>query len=194
LNPDYLELKIERLVHSGFGLARSQGKVIFVPGVIPDEVVVCEVEEARKNYAYARLIEVLESSPYRIVPECPYFLLCGGCQFAHIAYPYQLQLKKEILQEALFRIGKISPLPYLQAPLASPSIYCYRVRVRFHIQNQKIGFQAQKKKEFIQIENCLLARKEIQEAIPSLKELVLKLGSCGAKAIELDFNPEIQSS
>jgi len=189
LNPDFLELTIERIVHNGLGLARSQGKVIFIPAVAPDERVVCQIEDEQKNYAYARLVQVLEPSPHRIIPECPYFPLCGGCQLAHIDYPYQLQLKREILAEALKRITKLN-LPDIEAPVASVSIFGYRLRLRFHIQNQKIGFQAQKKKEFIQIEDCLLAREEIQEAIPALKNLIQRPSLSQAREIEVDFNPE----
>ena len=189
MNPDFLELTIERIVHNGLGLARSQGKVIFIPAVAPDERVVCQIEDEQKNYAYARLVQVLEPSPHRIIPECPYFPLCGGCQLAHIDYPYQLQLKREILAEALKRITKLN-LPDIEAPVASVSIFGYRLRLRFHIQNQKIGFQAQKKKEFIQIEDCLLAREEIQEAIPALKNLIQRPSLSQAREIEVDFNPE----
>ena len=189
MNPDFLELTIERIVHNGLGLARSQGKVIFIPAVAPDERVVCQIEDEQKNYAYARLVQVLEPSPHRIIPECPYFPLCGGCQLAHIDYPYQLQLKREILAEALKRITKLN-LSDIEAPVPSVSIFSYRLRLRFHIQNQKIGFQAQKKKEFIQIENCLLARKEIQEAVPALKNLIQRPSLSQAREIEVDFNPE----
>src|SRR5580658_10074363 len=100
-------LTIEKLVYGGDGLARLDGKVVLVPFVSPGEVIHAGVERAKNDLWRGRLIEVLEPSASRISPGCPYFQRCGGCQYQHIDYPFQLEQKREILREVLRRVGKI---------------------------------------------------------------------------------------
>src|ERR1700733_8709565 len=100
-------LTIEKLVYGGEGLSRLDGKVVLTPFVLPGEVVRAETERAKNDLWRGRLIEVLEPSPLRIEPRCPYFQRCGGCQYQHIDYAAQLDQKREILREVLQRVGKI---------------------------------------------------------------------------------------
>ena len=79
-------LTIEKLVYGGEGLARLEGKVVLTPFVLPGEVVRAETERAKNDLWRGRLIEVLQPSPSRIAPGCPYFQRCGGCQYQHIDY------------------------------------------------------------------------------------------------------------
>jgi 23S rRNA (uracil1939-C5)-methyltransferase len=95
---------VEKIVFNGHGLVRHEGMVIFVPEVIPHEKVLIEISEVKSSFAHAKLIQVLESTQSRVEPICPHFGVCGGCQLQHIAYESHTAIKKQILQEALFKV------------------------------------------------------------------------------------------
>ncbi len=183
-----LILIIERLIHRGLGLARVSGKAVFVPAVIPGETVECELVEDRPTYARARLVKLAQASPRRIQPQCPCFPDCGGCQLAHIDYPHQLELKKEILRETLRRIGKFDPAEKLESMIPSLLPFHYRSRLRFHARAGALGFKAFEGNQIINISDCLLARAELSAALPALKDLARELG--GERELELDLDPE----
>jgi len=185
-----VQLKIEQLVHRGFGLARFQGKTIFIPSVLPGETVEAEIQREKTGFAYARLIRIIEPSRFRINPECPYFPACGGCQLAHIDYSHQITLKKEILRESLQRIGKFSSTEKILNPLPSSSPLRYRTRVKLHLDDGKIGFKGTNEQELVQIEDCLLICKELNASLPALKQLARKLVAGKERTIEMDYNPE----
>ena len=134
-------LTIEKLVYGGEGLARLEGKVVLVPFVLPGEVVRVEIERAKNDLWRGRLIEVLQPSPLRIAPGCPYFQRCGGCQYQHIDYPAQLEQKREILREVLQRVGKIEFAGEIGVISGEP--WQYRNRVQLHVEGGKVGYFAQ---------------------------------------------------
>ena len=131
-----MELHIEKLVYGGDGLARlpadasGRGKTVFLPFVIPGEQVDATVVESRSGFARARLDNVLTPSPDRVVPQCPYFGKCGGCQYQHIDYPAQLRFKSEILRETLRRTAKLELDQEIQVHASEPWNYRNRTRVR----------------------------------------------------------------
>jgi 23S rRNA (uracil1939-C5)-methyltransferase len=185
-----LEIKVERLVHRGLGLARREGKTIFIPGVIPGEVVLCEITENKPSYAHAWLKKVIQPSVHRREPECRYFLACGGCQLEHIDYKHQLELKKDVLIETLSRMAKFDPRPFVQEIIPSPSPLKYRARVRFHVSSGEVGFKAFESEKFVKVTDCLLARDEIRTAMPALQKLLKQLLSGKNFEVELDFDPD----
>ncbi len=160
-------LDIEKLVHQGYGLARFQNKVYFVPFVIPGEKIEAKELLHRKNYSLAKMENILEKSPYRIEPLCPYFGICGGCHFQHIDYQEQLRQKTLILKEALKKIGNID-IEQLNGVI-SDSPYYYRNRVKFKVHDKEIGFVGVDE-NFVKIENCPILSKALNDTIPFLKE------------------------
>ena len=111
---DRLELEISKVVHGGFGLARHEGFVIFVKGVLPGETVTAELHEVKKSHGYAHLLDVSAASPYRkshIWPEAdharPIHSRVGGADYGHIQRDYQLELKRLILEDSLVRFGRV---------------------------------------------------------------------------------------
>jgi 23S rRNA (uracil1939-C5)-methyltransferase len=102
-----MHVKIEKLVYGGEGLAHEGGETIFVPFVLPSEEVEIEIVERQKKLLRGRLTELLKASPLRVDPRCPHFGICGGCDYQHIPYDAQLEIKQEILRETLRRIGRI---------------------------------------------------------------------------------------
>ena len=101
------------MIYGGEGLARlpadehGRGKALFVPFVLDGERVEASVTEQKPGFARAHAESVIEASPHRVEPGCPYFAHCGGCQYQHASYEHQLEIKKEILRETLKRTAKI---------------------------------------------------------------------------------------
>ena len=104
----------EKLVFGGESLARIQGevsrsKVLFLPDLIPGEVAEVEIIESRKDFDKGRVLSILEPSPHRIQPECPYYADCGGCNMLHIEGSFQVELRKQALQDSFQREGVAIP-------------------------------------------------------------------------------------
>src|ERR1017187_10005804 len=102
-----MEVRIEKLVYGGDGLAHHEGQTVFVPLVLPGELVRIESAARKKKFVRGKLEHVVEPSPERIAAPCPYFGRCGGCQYQHIPYGAQIRFKTEILRETLGRTGRI---------------------------------------------------------------------------------------
>ncbi len=166
-NEQYLTLTIEKLVHGGAGLARSNGKTCFIDGVLPGETVLARVDEERNQYLKATLRDILEVSPARTVPACPVAGLCGGCQWQHIDYPQQLEYKAATVKDCLVRIGKLHDCE-VSYPVASPLQTRYRSRAALKIGGQKnpvMGFYQIKTHDIVQITDCLLLEPALIQAI-----------------------------
>jgi len=156
-------LTIEKLVYGGEGLARLEGKVVLIPHVLPGETVRAETDRAKNDLWRGRLIEVLQPSPSRITPGCPYFQRCGGCQYQHIDYPFQLEQKRSILREALQRVGKIEFAGEINVISGEP--WQYRNRVQLHIEDGKVGYFSQGSRDLCAIDHCPIASPKLNETI-----------------------------
>jgi len=156
-------LTIEKLVYGGDGLARLEGRVVLVPFVLPGETVRVEIDRAKNDLWRGRLIEVLEPSPSRIVPGCPYFQRCGGCQYQHIDYAVQVEQKREILREALHRVGKIEFAGEIGTIAGEP--WQYRNRVQLHLQDGRVGYFGQHSRDLVAIDHCPIASPKLNETI-----------------------------
>ncbi len=125
-------LEVEDLSHSGEGVGRWQGQVVFVPLAVPGDRVRATVVEVKKKYLRARLEEVLVPGPARCRPRCPSFARCGGCHVQHLPYDYQLQYKTRLVRDSLERIGRLTGVKVLPI-LGMDNPWYYRNKVRFHV-------------------------------------------------------------
>lgn len=125
-----LELRIESIGFEGKAIARKDGFVYFVDGGVPGDLVVAEVRKQKKSYAEARIVEILEPSPARETPRCRYFGTCGGCKWQHLAYAEQCAWKKQNVQDAFERLGKV-PYTALHDTLPAESQFYYRNKMEF---------------------------------------------------------------
>jgi len=103
-----ITIRIEDLTREGDGVGRIDGKAVFVRGALPGETVKARVFEEKKNYAKAETVALIEASPDRTVPFCPYAAECGGCGLSHLAYGAQLRRKERWVRDALTRIGGVT--------------------------------------------------------------------------------------
>jgi 23S rRNA (uracil1939-C5)-methyltransferase len=154
-----IELTITALSHSADGVARHEGRVVFVPFALPGETVRAEIVEEKKGYARARLVEVITPSPDRIAPRCPnHFHIpssphspastaCGGCQLQHLAYPAQLRHKTQTVIEQLTRIAGMSQPPVREC-LPSPAPFGYRNHIQLSLTAEgALGYRAAERRE-----------------------------------------------
>ncbi|HZR05375.1 MAG TPA: class I SAM-dependent RNA methyltransferase [Candidatus Udaeobacter sp.] len=161
-------LKIEDIAFGGKGVGREQGKAVFVPYTIEGETVSAEILREKKQFAEAELVEVKESSPHRVTPECPYFGHCGGCAYQHIDYEHQLAIKWRQVRNVLQRIGKLKDIP-LRPITPSPKQYEYRNRITVHVENGVIGFFRRDSHRLIDIEQCPISCDEVNRALTELR-------------------------
>jgi 23S rRNA (uracil1939-C5)-methyltransferase len=156
-------------VHGGYVLARPEGMgVLFVRWALPGEVVSVRLIERKREYAFAEAVEVLSPSPRRVDPPCEVFGECGGCQLQHADYPYQLEMKREILREAFRRIGKMDVAPEI-APASEP--FGYRHRGRFRVDGAEVGFHASLSHRLVPVSRCPLMIDAINAVLPGLRGL-----------------------
>lgn len=155
---DELILKIEDFSNLGYGIARVEGFVIFVENSCPQDVVKIKLTKVTKNYANADVIEIITPSPHRVKPFCAMQKVCGACQLQFIDYDYQLELKRQITEEAMHHIAGLN----IEVPLtiASPQIKEYRHKVQYPVAETKVskrllaGYYKQKTHEIVNIKHC----------------------------------------
>jgi 23S rRNA (uracil1939-C5)-methyltransferase len=164
-----VDLRIEDIAFGGKGVAREQGKAVFVPYTIEGEMVSAEIVREKKQFADAELVEVKQSSPDRVAPQCPYFGRCGGCAYQHIDYQHQLAIKWRQVRDALQRIGKLKDVP-MRPIVPSPRQYAYRNRITVHALDSVIGFFQRDSNRLIDIERCPISRDEVNTALTKLRE------------------------
>lgn len=161
---------IQRFVSEGPALAYdSNGKVLFVRYVLPGELVLVKVYKEAKDYAMADPLKVIEPSPLRIKPECPYFSLCGGCDYQMMSYEEQISVKKQLVEQIFFQIiGHKIPLTGV---LESPLSFGYRNNMTYKVNPHKktAGFFRKDSKSVVDIERCLLEMPKITDAFRSVK-------------------------
>jgi 23S rRNA (uracil1939-C5)-methyltransferase len=164
-----VDLKIEDVAFGGKGVAREHGKAVFVPYTIEGELVSAEIVREKKQFAEAELVEVKQSSPNRVAPQCPYFGRCGGCAYQHIDYQHQLAIKWRQVRDALQRIGKLKDAP-TRPIIPSPMQYAYRNRITVHARDGVIGFFRRDSNRLVDIERCPISRDEVNCALAELRE------------------------
>ncbi len=160
-----IELRIEKLVYGGDGLARDNGRVVFVPMVLPGERVMAQVARQSKDLLRARAVEILESAPERIAAECPHFGRCGGCQHQHAGYGDQLRWKRDILAEVLKRVGKIDAG---EIEVVAGPAWGYRNRVQVQVERGSVGYYEAGSHRCVAIERCPVASPVLERAVVAL--------------------------
>jgi 23S rRNA (uracil1939-C5)-methyltransferase len=180
-----VKLRIEKPIYGGAGLARADGKAVFVPFTLPGELVEANITEDKGGYATAELTAVLEPADVRTSAPCPHFGACGGCHYQHAEYAAQLQMKTGILRETLER-ARISGIPEIEVVSAEP--FGYRNRVRLHVQANPFSlcYKYRNSHRNLPIRSCPIAAPALQSAIELLNREGEGLGSGSwVKEVEL---------
>lgn len=183
-----IHLQINGITHAGDGVGRYHGLAVFVPGTVPGDTVLAEVEDLKKNYARGRLLEIRERSPGRRVPECAHFSACGGCRLQHVDYGEQLRLKTGLVRDSLARIAGLGEVTVLDtAGMSCP--WHYRNKVHFQVKRHdgryELGFYEEGSHTLVAFfkegncinQGCLLVDRELIEVGSVVENLLNKHGS-----------------
>src|SRR5438876_10020761 len=136
-----MEVTIERIMPGGLGLAHAEGKTLMVALAAPGDRLRVRVDRVKGNVGFASIIEVIEPSPVRTAPPCPYFGRCGGCDFQQLTYEAQLAAKIDIIRDCLHRIARLENPPDI-AVHASPKDWHYRARATWQVdlEQESVGY------------------------------------------------------
>ena len=169
-----IELEIGSIANSGAGVGRVDGWVVFVPFVLPGELVVARIWRNAKQYSEADLVRVLKPSPERIAPRCPLFGTCGGCQYQHASYATQLDIKRRQVAELLEHLARL-PFP-VDPVVPSPSPYAYRSKITPHFakprdgQIAEIGFLRHGRKfDLVDVLRCEIATEAVNTHLAQVR-------------------------
>jgi len=169
-----MEVKIEKLVYGGDGLGHQDGHTVFVPYVLPEEVVRVREVERKKKFTRGRVQQMVTPSPDRASPPCPHFTQCGGCHYQHIPYDAQMNFKSAILRETLSRIGRITWDGPIHAHSSPP--LRYRNRAQWKIRpagaRHAIGYFQAASTALCPVEQCPVLSLRLEEVLATLRALL----------------------
>lgn len=176
-----LSLSVDQLDHLGAGIAQHQGKVVFIPGALPDETVTVQLTDQKKNYARAKLIKVDSSSPERVEPECPHYHTCGGCDLQHMSLSGQREHKEAALLDIMAKFAGA------EGGTLSPALtgegWHYRRRARLatlfdkNTKHLSLGFRAANSSNVVPISQCQVLAKPLSDLIVPFAKLLNQLSA-----------------
>jgi 23S rRNA (uracil1939-C5)-methyltransferase len=168
--------KIESLDREGRGVARRDGKTVFVEGALAGETVEYEAVRSKASFEVARVTAVLEPSAERVVPRCAFFGICGGCAMQHVEVRAQVAAKQRVLEDALWHIGRVRPETVLRAIHGEPWGYRHRARLSARFVPKKggslIGFHERKSSYVADMTSCEVLPAAVSALLPGLRALV----------------------
>jgi len=178
------EATITDFTHDGKGVARIDGKAVFVSGALPDERVRLRIRRRHRNYDEAEVVELLDRSPHRVEPRCPHFGQCGGCSLQHLDAAAQIDMKQRALAGNFARIGKVEPQAWLPPLTDQPWGYRRRGRLSVRAVAKKgrvlVGFREESNPRFVaDIGRCEVVHPALGTKIALLAE---RLGALDAAA------------
>jgi 23S rRNA (uracil1939-C5)-methyltransferase len=161
-----MEVDIHDISSKGLGVGRKDKKVLFVKGALPHERVSVTPTRIGSSVLEAELDAILKESPERVIPRCPHFGKCGGCQLQHLSYEGQLKTKQKRVQDALERIADIKDVT---VAAVKPSVeFAYRNKVQLPVRGGKLGFFAANSQDFVPIDHCHLHLKSSQTVLEEI--------------------------
>lgn len=177
---ELVEVTITDLSDTGEGVGRFEGRVVFVPDTVPGDRLIARLVQVKPQYATGKLHELLESSPHRIRPSCIVADKCGGCQWQHIDYAYQLEAKRNQVIQALERIGGISE-PAVEPVLATPASLGYRNKATYPLgmsstRNVQAGYYQKNSHRLVNLNRCPIQDDRLDPLLAEVKQDIQQQG------------------
>jgi 23S rRNA (uracil1939-C5)-methyltransferase len=168
-----LDVKIERILPGGVGLAHAEGQTIFVGLAAPGDLARVRVDSVKGRLAFASIVEIQDPSPVRVEPPCPYFGRCGGCDFQQLSYEAQLAAKVEIIRDCLRRVARIEPPAEIHIT-PSPEIWRYRSRARWQHDplRRHLGYYERGTHRVCDVAECPVAAPPVAKRLSRLRALL----------------------
>lgn len=155
---DITDIEITGFSSEGSGVGHYEGQAVFVAGAAPGDIIQSVIIKAKKNYAVGKLQHILKASPDRVIPDCPVFPRCGGCQLRHISYEAEVKLKTQKVKDAFQRIGHLDLVP--EECVGAEKMDNYRNKAQYPVEMRNgrllAGFYAPFSHRVIDCKNCLL--------------------------------------
>ncbi|MCA1990573.1 MAG: 23S rRNA (uracil(1939)-C(5))-methyltransferase RlmD [Coleofasciculus sp. S288] len=175
-----VEMTIADLNDTGEGVGRLEGRVVFVPDTVPGDRVLVRLLHVKSNYAIAKLHQLLEKSPHRIRPSCIVADKCGGCQWQHIDYNYQLDVKQNLVVQALERIGGFTSPP-VAPTLSADSSLTYRNKATYPLKRSatgqvQAGYYQKGSHQLINLNQCPVQDSRLNPLLAEIKQDIQQLG------------------
>ena len=181
---DEIEIEITALSSGGHGIGRYQGFAVFVPFTWMGDHITAQITKVQKNYAEAKLVDILIPSPERVEPPCPAFGNCGACSLMHASYSAQLEAKRRIVQDAFERIGCISGVT-VKPTIGMDTPLCYRNKASFPFGNHNgrvvFGCYEKRSHRLIPLDGCLIQN---EKSIIAMKTLCKWANDFGIRAYD----------
>ncbi|WP_404431313.1 23S rRNA (uracil(1939)-C(5))-methyltransferase RlmD [Sutcliffiella horikoshii] len=170
-------LTIKRLGINGEGVGYFKKQVVFVPGALPEEVVVAEVTDVKNKFAEAKIKKIRRKSPHRTTPPCPIYEQCGGCQLQHLQYEQQLILKRDIVIQSLERHTKLNVSKLdIKPTIGMEDTWYYRNKSQFQVGKHKekviAGLYGANSHKLIDIDNCIVQHSATTEVTNTVKKIL----------------------
>src|SRR5687768_10350572 len=168
-----LEVVIERILPGGLGLAHTNSRTVMVALAAPGDRLRVRVDRVKGSVAFASIVEILEPSPVRVEPPCPYFGRCGGCNFQQLSYPAQLAAKIEIIRDCLRRLGGIQDVPLFEITPA-PNEWHYRARAQWQYDavRRRLGYFEANSRDVCDVAECAVLVPDLQWVLEDLRALM----------------------
>jgi 23S rRNA (uracil1939-C5)-methyltransferase len=164
-----LDITFTDLLANGQAVGRAGGAVVFCFGPLPGETARVRIAAMKPKYAVAELIDILETSPERSRPFCPVFGTCGGCQVQHLEYGAQLRWKREVVRNALIRIGGFPEIAVAGTiGMRDPTAYRNKMSLVVDREHARVGFYKQRSHEVVEIDGCPIVMPHLDAQIPRL--------------------------
>lgn len=172
-------LRILRMGQAGEGVAEdATGRVVFVQGALPGEVVEAEITEVRNNFSRARTQQVNQVTPHRVTPRCPISQECGGCVFQHWNYASELEYKENRVRQALIRIGQLAN-PKVERIQGAQEPYGYRNKGQFpwggSVGQAYLGLYAHKSHKVVATSHCDIQDVVVNQVLEQMPAIVNRL-------------------
>jgi 23S rRNA (uracil1939-C5)-methyltransferase len=170
-------ITIEDMGNDGEGIGKYQGYTLFVKNALVGDTVRVRAMKCKKNYGYARLMEIIEPSPYRVEPKCSIAYQCGGCTLQHLVYKEQLHRKQKKVTDCIERLGGITEGYTLYPIIGMETPYYYRNKAQLPVRKNKdgkvaIGFYAGGTHSIIDTEHCCIQAKENEDIIRVIRKFL----------------------
>lgn len=173
---DPVHARVEGLTHDGKGLARIDGKAVFITGALPGESVRFRYTRSHSQYDEGVVLEVESPSPDRVVPACPHYGYCGGCSLQHLASPAQVAHKQQWLLDSLARVGRVEPARVLAPLTGEPWGYRRKARLGVKFVTAKsrvlVGFRERDKPYVADLGRCEVLHPRVGSLLPELGRVI----------------------
>ncbi|MFA7725595.1 MAG: 23S rRNA (uracil(1939)-C(5))-methyltransferase RlmD [Candidatus Izemoplasmatales bacterium] len=177
MQPTYVVESFD-LTHDGLGVCKLEdGYTVFVEGLLKGERAEIIVTERKKNYGFAKIVDIIEKSPFRITPKCVHYETCGGCGLMHMDYDIQMSFKKYRIETSLKRVGLENVIVNDMVGMINPFHYRNKVEIKFRQSEKGIeaGFFRAKSHDLINLQECHIMPKRVFDLITLIKNICNEL-------------------